>query len=132
MKTDHQSLPIPLRPLPAAWKNEVEVKLNGDEKILAHLELDLDSTLRFVPGLIVVTDRRLLANPPGTDAWREWNYDQGLKLTHQDHAGVGMIELFNPDARLASWRYTLGHNPDALRLIDESSPQTVAAPAAMH
>ena len=41
-----------------------------------------------------------------------------MTLSHTDHAGVGTLELSDGQRRLASWRYTLGHNADALRLTD--------------
>jgi ATP-binding cassette subfamily B protein len=82
------------------------------------LEIDLDVRLQFVPGIVVVTNLRLLAKSRSENEWKAWPFRQGLALTHHDHAGVGRLELHDETARLAAWRYTLGHNPDALRLID--------------
>ena len=46
-----------------------------------------------------------------------------MTLAHSDHAGVGTLELSDGQRRLASWRYTLGHNTDALRLADAFDAQ---------
>ncbi|SHM35817.1 ATP-binding cassette, subfamily B [Duganella sacchari] len=40
-------------------------------------------------------------------------------LKHHDHAGVGHLELMNKQGRLAAWRFTLGQNLAAIRLIEQ-------------
>ncbi|MER2541256.1 MAG: ABC transporter ATP-binding protein [Azonexus sp.] len=105
--------------LPSRWANEVEPQLATGEKTQAWLEIDLDSRLQFANGLVVVTDQRLLARAPGETTWSEWRLRAGLKLNHLDHAGVGTLELIDEQGRLACWRYTLGHNLAALRVIAE-------------
>ncbi|MFZ2267815.1 MAG: ABC transporter ATP-binding protein [Azonexus sp.] len=105
--------------LPAHWAADVEPKLATDEKLQAWLEVDLDARLQFARGLVVVTDRRLLACAPGQTAWNEWPLQADLKLNHVDHAGVGSLELLNASGRLACWRYSLAHNLAALRVIAE-------------
>ncbi len=109
------------KPLPAAqaeaWRAEIEPLLAAGEAVLAWLDLDLDAQLRFAQGWVVVTDRRLLARAPGETGWLEWPYREGMVLLHQDHAGVGTLELHDARARLGRWRYTLGRNVAALRLI---------------
>ncbi|MDO8931772.1 MAG: ABC transporter ATP-binding protein [Rhodocyclaceae bacterium] len=105
--------------LPEPWHAEVAALLAGGESILACLEVDLDARLHFAAGLVVVTDRRLMTRLPEQEDWQEWPYRPGLVLRHHDHAGVGSLELLDDTARLACWRYTLGQNIAALRLIDE-------------
>ena len=39
--------------------------------------------------------------------------------THHDHAGVGHLELFDDHGRLASWRFTLGQNLHAIRVLEQ-------------
>jgi len=102
---------------------DVAAVLAADEILLASLELDLDARLHFGRGLVAVTDRRILARAPGEAAWQEWTYRPGLRLGHHDHAGVGTLELQDASARLASWRYTLGQNLAALRLIRQFERQ---------
>ncbi|MFZ3285392.1 MAG: ABC transporter ATP-binding protein [Telluria sp.] len=87
------------------------------------MEVDLDARLRFTKGLIVVTNRRLLARAPGESGWKAWTYRPGLALTHHDHAGVGHLELLDQQGRLAAWRFTLGQNLHAIRLLDQFREQ---------
>ncbi|MES2316706.1 MAG: ABC transporter ATP-binding protein [Pseudomonadota bacterium] len=87
------------------------------------MEVDLDARLRFKKGILVVTGSRLLARAPGESTWRHWSYRPGLKLTHHDHAGVGHLELVDEQGRLANWRFTLGQNLHAIRLLDQFREQ---------
>jgi ATP-binding cassette subfamily B protein len=105
--------------LPSRWATEVEPQMAAGEEIQAWLEIDLDSRLQFANGLVIVTDQRLLARAPCETTWHEWRLRAGLKLNHLDHAGVGTLELIDEQGRLACWRYTLGHNLAALRVITE-------------
>ena len=105
------------------WRAEVSARLVPGETLQAALEVDLDADLRYAEGLLAVTDRRLLARLPGSAAWQEWPFRPGLRLSHHDHAGVGSLELHEESARLGGWRYTIGSNPAALRLVDEFTRQ---------
>ena len=105
--------------LPERWAAIAAAKLADGENIQAWLPVDLDARLQFSSGLVVVTNRRLLAQTPGETRWGEWPLSAGLKLNHVDHAGVGTLELIDEQGRLACWRYTLGHNLAALRVISE-------------
>jgi ATP-binding cassette, subfamily B, bacterial len=105
-------------PLPENWNTEVQSRLAASELVLGFVEVDLDAHLNFRRGLIVATNQRLMAKDPGETTWKDWPYRQGLALLHHDHAGVGSLELHDQNARLGTWRYTLGHNPSALRLIE--------------
>ena len=107
------------RALPERWATETSAKLLADEKIQAWLEIDLDSRLQYAAGIILVTNLRLLAQPPGEAIWQEWPLRAGLTLNHHDQAGVGALELLDEQGRLASWRYTLARNLAALRVISE-------------
>ncbi|MBW3497735.1 ATP-binding cassette domain-containing protein [Massilia sp. LMS1-1-1.1] len=69
--------------------------------------------------MIVVTEKRLLARSPGDTTWKSWSFRHGLRLTHHDHAGVGHLELFDDHGRLASWRFTLGQNLHAIRVLEQ-------------
>lgn len=98
-------------------------QLATQENVLCTLTVDLDSQLRFATGLLALTDRRLLARGPGGE-WASWpTVDAtgkglaGLSLRHFDHAGVGTLELHQDGRRLAGWRFTLGANVQALRLV---------------
>ncbi len=89
--------------------------------------------------MLALTDRRLLSQDPETGQWSGWalagNSPAGaapaLALRHFDHAGVGTLELHQGDVRLASWRFTLAANVQALRLLRLFERQTAAqAPGA--
>lgn len=73
-------------PLPRAWRGEVGSQLSAEEKLLAWLEIDLDESLRYAAGLVVLTSRRLLARQAGESQWQSFNYRAGLSLTRRDHS----------------------------------------------
>ncbi|HWS76235.1 MAG TPA: ABC transporter transmembrane domain-containing protein, partial [Quisquiliibacterium sp.] len=97
---------------------ELASRLGPGEELLASVPIDLDSRLRYSRGLVGVTSRRLLAWTAETGDWRDWPLRPGLSLLRSDHAGVGRIELQDPGARLASWRYTLEQDAAAQQVID--------------
>ncbi|MBU0593880.1 MAG: ABC transporter ATP-binding protein/permease [Gammaproteobacteria bacterium] len=123
MKTDPLSAASSVQNLPASTRAEVESQLSGNEEILAWMEVDLDARLHFSPGLLIATNRRLLARSPSETTWQDWPYRGDLVLLHHDHAGVGTLELHDDQGRLACWRYTLLHNVAALRLIEHFEQQ---------
>ena len=102
-------------------------QLATQENVLCSLLVDLDPSLRFAAGALVLTDRRLLSRS-AAGAWSSLFLQnhanepiQKLDLRHFDHAGVGTLELHDvqgePSRRLAMWRFTLGANPQALRMV---------------
>ena len=99
-------------PLPELLRH----RLDAGENVLATLGVDLDATLRFAAGSIVLTERRLIALEADGDC-QEWPLSEGLSLRHGDHAGVGSLELHDGQRRLARWRYTLAADAQALRLL---------------
>ncbi len=103
--------------LPERWRAEVESLALERETVLAWLELDLDAQLRFGAGLVVLTDRRLMARGCGDTRWQSWPHRPGIELRLHDHAGAAGLELFDRDLRLAVWRFTLGRNQAAQRLL---------------
>lgn len=120
---DHMTNEIPasellLNDIPADWRLEVQAQLSTGENVLATLEVDLDTQLRFINGLVLVTNQRLLSRAPDS-TWRAWAYRPGLTLKHHDHAGVGHLELMDAQGLLATWRFTLGRNLQAIRLLDQ-------------
>jgi ATP-binding cassette subfamily B protein len=121
------SLAVTAGVLPENWQNDVAKQLAPGENVLTSVEVDLDAKLRFKRGLVVVTNRRLLAKSPGEDGWRDWAYRPGLVLRHHDHAGVGHLELVDTEALLAGWRFTLGQNLGAIRVVDHFNEQVKSA-----
>ncbi|WP_439894079.1 cyanophycin metabolism-associated ABC transporter (plasmid) [Ralstonia sp. 25C] len=100
------------------WSAALGASLAPEEAVLAGMQLDLDAKLHFTHGWLVVTNRRLIGMNPGEKDLQSWDIAPGMTLSHTDHAGVGALELADGQRRLAGWRYTLGHNADALRLTD--------------
>ena len=111
--------------IPALWHAQAQAQLQADEQVLATLEADLDAQLCFVDGLVLVSNQRLLARAPN-GVWQSWAYRPGLTLKHHDHAGVGHLELHDLQQRLAAWRFTLGHNLHALRLLEQFQIQATS------
>jgi ATP-binding cassette subfamily B protein len=105
--------------LSARWLTALTAQCPPGENVLAVLEVDLDARLHFVKALVAVTNRRILCSDGGGGVWPSWPYRSGLALRHHDHAGVGHLELVDASALLTSWRFTLGQNLQALRLLDQ-------------
>ena len=109
--------------LPPLWHDAVQLRLRAVENVTASLEVDLNAQLHFSQGLILVTDQRVLSKADATTDWQDWPYTSSMQMLHHDHAGVGSLELVDDQGIQASWRYTLGQNIAALRLIDQFNRQ---------
>ncbi|MBI2748597.1 MAG: ATP-binding cassette domain-containing protein [Burkholderiales bacterium] len=109
--------------LSAVWRGDVQSQLNAQENVLAALEVDLDTRLHFVRGLVVVTNQRLLSRGGNETHWTQWPFRAGLELRHHDHAGVGHLNLVDANGLLATWRFTLGQNLHAIRVVDQFQAQ---------
>lgn len=112
------ALALALASVPEQWHAEVEKNLFPGENVSSSVVVDLDTRLHFKKGILVVTDRRFLTRAPGETAWRDWPYRADLALRHHDHGGVGHLELVDAQGLLAEWRFTLGQNLDAMRVLD--------------
>ena len=91
--------------------------LAANEEPVAWARTDLDAHLHFQSGLMVLTDQRLLVCD-SKQQWLTWKLRAGLVLRHFDYAGVGTLSLEDDTGRLATWRFTLGQNVDAVGLLD--------------
>ena len=119
MTTEQLSSTSSLPELPILWRSEIQAQLSNGENVASALEVDLDHQLHFSKGIIVVTERGILARAPGQQDWKNWSYRSGLALQHHDHAGVGHLELVDDSGLLAAWRFTLGQNLYAIRLVEQ-------------
>ncbi|RFP09074.1 ABC transporter ATP-binding protein [Duganella sp. BJB488] len=119
MTTEQLSSNTSQSELPERWRSEVQAQLSQGENAVSALEVDLDEQLRFSKGVIVVTERGVLARAPGRADWQHWPFAKDLALKHHDHAGVGHLELVNNGGRLGAWRFTLGQNLQAIRLVEQ-------------
>ena len=116
--------------MPESWRGALASRLDPGERVLAWFAPDLDNRLRYLEGLVVLTDRRLLQGeaqePSNARArgrsdgrrWQSWPVSPECQLRARDRTGVGTLELFGPSGRLAHWRYTLGRGTAVRRLID--------------
>ena len=64
--------------VPDSWRAALDKALASGEKVLASLSLDLDASLQFRPGLVALTDSRLMAWDAATQDWQSWPYREGL------------------------------------------------------
>lgn len=103
--------------LPETCRAELSTQLADNEQVVAWMEGDLDASLHYSQYLLVVSNARILAKAHAETAWHEFHYRKGLTLQRSDHAGIGSLELFDGEARLACWRYTLAQNAAALRMV---------------
>jgi ATP-binding cassette, subfamily B, bacterial len=101
--------------LPTRWHNTAQSQLEAGETLLAWFEPDLNHELHFSPGLVLLTDRRVLS-ATAPEIWESWPLAPGTTLTATDHGGTGVLQLVGADCRLAHWRYTAGCSADAHRL----------------
>jgi ATP-binding cassette subfamily B protein len=123
MTQSHPAADSALADISETWRAEVEKQLIAGENVVTSVEVDLGAKLHFSRGLIVLTERRIVARAPGETTWKAWEVRPQLHLKHHDHAGVGHLELSDDGGRLAVWRFTLGHNLLAIRLLDQYALQ---------
>ena len=112
--------------VPEPWRNEIASATAAGESVVACLELDLNRQLHFDHGIVVLTNRRLIAKSPGESEWRNWDFHPALVLEHRDHAGVGTLDLRDAGKLLARWHHTLGKDT-ALRRLTVQFQEQVAA-----
>ncbi|MEY3652814.1 MAG: hypothetical protein RL739_984, partial [Pseudomonadota bacterium] len=93
---------------------------HGNENAWTRLEVDLSAQLFFQRQSLVLSTEGLSLYEAGVSPAKrlaQWPLQAGLRLQHSDHAGAGSLELFDAQGRLAQWRFTLAHNPEAERLL---------------
>ena len=104
--------------IPEPWRGEILAFLSPGEQAVAHFEIDLDTTLHFRHGIVVLTGQRLLSKQENS-VWQEWDLRPGLSLEQRDHAGIGTLELSDPNGLLARWRHTVQREAVVRRLTDQ-------------
>ncbi|MCE2681234.1 MAG: ABC transporter ATP-binding protein/permease [Burkholderiales bacterium] len=103
--------------------NNKPVPLLAGERVLARLETDLDERLHFKRGELVLTSERLLFSSSlgsanaALPAVQTWPLGPGLSLAHFDHGGVGSLNLLDSGLLQTGFRFTLGQNLQALKLV---------------
>src|SRR5207244_2577629 len=83
--------------LPAKWQHDAQSRLEPGETVLATFEPDLDQRLFFAPGLVLLTDRRVLAADEdghpgeGHPRWQAWPLGPDTTLKAQEYGGAGVL-----------------------------------------
>ena len=112
-------------PLPPSAQDALRAvaqsRLRDGEKIQTQLVINLDQHLNFSQSLLIVTSQRLL-HLDGQEI-HEYPYRPGMTVQRHDHGGVGRIELFDENQRIACWFYTLAHNVQAASLVKQFEQQ---------
>lgn len=79
---------------------------------------DLSDRLRYEEGLVVLSDRRVLAAGVAAGSWNSWPRRREQTLSLRDRSGLGTLELLEPEGRLAHWRFTLARGAGAHHFRD--------------
>lgn len=97
--------------------------------VLARLTIDLDDAGRFTASELELHPGLLRCRQADGTAL-DLPLHPGLSLRHADHGGVATLSVHDATQRLASWRFTLAHNPAALRLVRQFDRQIALLTAA--
>lgn len=108
---------------PDAWRAILQSRLADNEEIAAWLEIDLDARLNFSQNWLLITNQRLIGFDAPSATCSDHPYRAGLTVQRHDHGGVGRVELFDGEIRLACWFYTLAHNIQATRFVKQFDQQ---------
>ncbi|MFL5245362.1 MAG: ABC transporter ATP-binding protein [Gemmataceae bacterium] len=106
-----------LETIPPERHSAVANELEAGESLEAWFEPDLDRQLRYIRGLVVLTNRRLLSLERGSSGRQIWTLEPDVALRALEHGGTGTLELINRSTRLMHWRYTAARSADALHLV---------------
>lgn len=98
---------------------ELGSTLQANEQLLTGMALNLDHQLHFGRGYVLVTNQRLLVLPANEKNWQSWPYGADLRIEKSDHAGVGVLSLFNQTGLIARWRYTLAGEWAARAVVEQ-------------
>lgn len=112
--------------VPVAMREKVRGQLESGELLVSACEHDLNTSLQFCQGLLILTDRRLLAWAPPSDqtnadgsGWRTWTLTPDVNLRAWERGSVGTLELVGQDSRLCHWRYTAGYAAAVHRVVQK-------------
>jgi len=92
-----------------------------DDNVLSRLNVDIRPDGQFGTGELRLTERGLWFQGAGDGAapgaWSHWPMSTGLSLQHRDFAGTAELSLHDDSGRITAWRYSLGQDPTALKLM---------------
>ncbi len=103
--------------------------LNADEALLAWFEPDLDAQLNFSPGLLLLTDARLVGLDDARTADNRlqgehhpaitaWNLSPEITLQAKEKGGASSLELVDCRGLLTQWRHTPARAKAAHHFVD--------------
>ena len=117
MRPPLKELDTNLKPSPEALRGHVQALLEPGEILGAVFQPDLDGQLRYDEGLVVLTDRRLLAQNADGQV-QAWPLGEVKALQARDRGGLGTLEALASDRRLGCWYHTVGRAAAARDLVD--------------
>ncbi len=111
-----------------AFSEAIEAALEPGEIPSTWFEPDLTAELQFAAGVVVLTDRRLLAiGPvPAEDSKpkraaelrvQAWPLPDISALRVRERGGVGQMDVMGLAGRLATWRFTAGKSSAVHRMV---------------
>lgn len=104
--------------VPAEDRHPVEQDLADGERPLAWLLLDLNHSLRYARGMVVLTsDRLIFTHLDQSNHRQEWPLDSIHRLELDDAGDAGILDLFGTEERLAHFRMTAAQFSAARKLI---------------
>ncbi len=104
--------------IPPVWRHELQAQLASGESLVSWFQPDLNSRLDFADGIVVLTDRRLLAaDGAAQESWKSWPLQNIANLRAREAAGLGAIELLGRSALEATWQYTAAKSVAATQFI---------------
>ncbi|MFN7805103.1 MAG: ABC transporter ATP-binding protein [Planctomycetaceae bacterium] len=106
-------------------RGAVQSQLGPREQVAAVLRHDLGPDQNYQPGLLVLTNERLLGCPlprdeasPRPAQWMSLPLNEIDQLTLRDRGGLGTLEVLTKERRLGVWYYTIACAESAKELVD--------------
>ncbi len=106
---------------PDRWQVALTKQLRPNEKVIAWFEPNLDATLRFGSGFVVLTNLGVIAKQPipeteTSSPWLRWELAEIRELKKLDRTGLGVLELLGHHQLLQAWLFTAGNSSSAATL----------------
>jgi len=110
--------------LPTRWASAVAASLLSGESVQAWLETDLSDNLQFANGLVLITQRRLIALSDSPNSQPQvWSLADVASFRLKEHFGVGTLDALGPDNILVRWRFTSRQFVSASRFSKRATAQ---------